>query len=214
MELIVSPSLLSADFAVFGSECKRMEECGADWLHIDVMDGHFVPNITFGAPVVRKIRPYSDLPFDVHLMISEPMKYISDFAEAGADFITFHAESSGDARQIIEKIHSCGCKAGMALKPATPAEAVEPFIDSLDMILIMTVEPGFGGQTFMESMMPKLRSVSSKISGRGIFLQVDGGINLSNVRTAAQNGADAVVAGSSIFSALQPEKVIEEFHKF
>ncbi len=206
--MIISPSLLSADFSRFGEECIRMEKCGADWLHIDVMDGHFVPNLTIGAPVVQAIRSCSSLPFDVHLMISNPLQYIEDFARAGADIITFHIESESDVSETVKKIRQCGCKAGIALKPGTPASAVFPYIDETDMILVMTVEPGFGGQGFMNDMMPKLKEISAECGGKNKFIQVDGGINLNNIAVVKRNGANVAVAGSSVFGSNHPAKMI------
>lgn len=207
--MIVSPSLLSADFARFGEECAFMQSCSADWLHIDVMDGHFVPNITFGAPVVKAIRGCSDLPFDVHLMISEPLKYVKDFAQAGADIICFHAECDSDIKQTIDKIHSLGCKAGLALKPATPASEALKYKDDLDMILVMTVEPGFGGQSFMDDMLPKLEEISRACEGSSMYIQVDGGIDENTVGKVRAAGANVCVAGSAVFKAEDPAKMIE-----
>lgn len=212
--MLVSPSMLSADFADLANECKRMKECGCDWLHLDVIDGVFAPNITFGVPVVKSIRKHSDLVFDLHLMIKEPLKYAEDFAKAGADFITFHIESDSDTEQTIDKIHSLGLKAGVALKPKTPAEAVEPFIDKADMILVMTVEPGFSGQSFMADMMPKLKRISELCEGKNKLIQVDGGISEKNIALVAENGANVAVSGSTIFCAENPKAVVESFHKF
>ena len=163
----IAPSILSCDFAVMGEETKRMENAGADYIHLDVMDGHFVPNITFGAPVIKAIRPYSALPFDVHLMIDHPYDYIDDFADAGADIITFHVESKSDIKATIDKIKEKGKKPGLVIKPKTPASAVFPYLKDIFMVLVMTVEPGFGGQSFMEDMLPKLREIRAEAERQG-----------------------------------------------
>ncbi len=199
----ISPSVLASDFSRLGDEAERMEKCGADWLHLDVMDGHFVPNISFGAPVIASIRGRVGLPFDVHLMISEPLRYIDDFAKAGADIITFHIESESGADETVEKIHSLGIKAGISIKPATPASAVFPYLGKADMILVMTVEPGFGGQSFMSETMDKVTQIRREADRLGIDIdiQVDGGINDKTVVTAAQAGANVFVAGSAVFRA-------------
>ena len=203
MKIIISPSLLASDFSRLGEEAKRIEAAGADWLHIDVMDGHFVPNITLGAPIVKALRPCTGLVFDVHLMISDPLRYVEDFAQAGADIITFHAECESDIGRTIQKIKSCGCKAGLALKPDTSAAAALPYLDELDMVLVMTVEPGFGGQSFMPKTMPKLKTLREECDKRGIEmdLQVDGGISEKTVELAAHSGANVLVAGSAVFNA-------------
>ena len=209
----ISPSILSSDYGNLSSELKRMEACGADMLHIDVMDGHFVPNITLGAPIVKCIRKSSTLPFDVHLMISDPYKYIPDFVNAGSDIITFHAEADSDIEKTIDLILASGKKAGLSVKPKTPVEAVYPYLDKLSMVLVMTVEPGFGGQSFMEDMMPKVSAVRSKIDRRGldVDIQVDGGINKDTISIAAKAGANVFVSGNAIFSSDNAEKTIADF---
>lgn len=206
----ISPSVLASDFSKLGDETIRMEKSGADMLHLDVMDGRFVPNISFGAPVIKAIRNKSDIVFDVHLMIDEPLKYIEDFAKAGADIITFHIESSSPVEETTEKIIFCGCRAGISIKPATSAEELFPYLDKLSMVLVMTVEPGFGGQSFMADMMPKVAALREEIKRRGldIDIQVDGGIKASTVPEAAAAGANVFVAGSAVFGAEDAEKEI------
>lgn len=209
----ISPSILSSDYGNLSSELKRMEACGADMLHIDVMDGHFVPNITLGAPIVKCIRKSNTLPFDVHLMISDPYKYIPDFVNAGSDIITFHAEADSDIEKTIDLILASGKKAGLSVRPKTPVEAVYPYLDKLSMVLVMTVEPGFGGQSFMEDMMPKVSAVRSEIDRRGldVDIQVDGGINKDTISIAAKAGANVFVSGNAIFSSDDAEKTIADF---
>lgn len=184
-------------------------------MHLDVMDGHFVPNITFGAPVIKYVRSFTEKPFDVHLMISEPLKYIDDFCDAGADIITFHIESDSDPVKTIEKIHSRGVKAGLVVKPKTPAEAVFPYLDEVEMILVMTVEPGFGGQSFMADMLPKIREIKNEIGRRGldVLIEADGGIGAQNIALCAEAGVDISVAGTAVFKAEDPKKTIAELQK-
>lgn len=180
-------------------------------MHLDVMDGHFVPNITFGAPVIKFVREFTDKVFDVHLMISEPLKYIDDFCGAGADIITFHVECDSDIDETIEKIKSRGVKAGLVIKPKTPAEAVFPYLDRLDMVLVMTVEPGFGGQSFMADMLPKVEALRDEIRRRNlnVLIEADGGIGEQNIKECADAGVDVAVAGTAVFKADDPKATIE-----
>lgn len=205
LEIKIAPSVLAADYANLETELKKCSD--AQYIHLDVMDGHFVPNISIGAPVIKAIRAVTKVPFDVHLMISEPLKYINDFADAGADLICFHIESDSDTQQTIDKIIDCGCKAAVALKPKTPASAVMPFIDKLSMVLVMTVEPGFGGQSFMADMMPKIEEIRK--AAPDIDIEVDGGINTETIKTASAAGANVFVAGSAVFKSEDPKKTIE-----
>ncbi len=208
----IAPSLLSCDFSQMGKEIERMDKAGADYMHLDVMDGHFVPNITFGAPVIKTVRKFTNKPFDVHLMISEPLRYIDDFADAGADIITFHIECDSDIDQTIDKIKSRGVKAGLVIKPKTEASAVFEYLEKLDMVLVMTVEPGFGGQSFMEDMLPKVLQLKAECKRRGIDLpvEVDGGIGEATIAKAAAAGVDICVAGTAVFKAENAEEAISQ----
>ncbi len=212
LEIKIAPSILSCDFSHMGEEFGRMEDAGADWLHIDVMDGLFVPNLTLGAPVIKCLRPSSKLPFDVHLMIENPIRYIGDFARAGADIISFHLEAKSDPRETIDAIHAAGCRAAVAIKPNTCARAVLPLLDVVDMILVMTVEPGFGGQKFMADMMHKITRLRKACdeTGREIDIQVDGGITPETIAVAAQAGANVFVAGSAVFSAPDAAEMVRQ----
>ncbi|MBR5977261.1 MAG: ribulose-phosphate 3-epimerase [Clostridia bacterium] len=211
--IIIAPSLLSCDFAKMGEEVKRMEDAGADWMHIDVMDGHFVPNITIGAPVVKSLKKVMNSVADVHLMISDPLKYAEDFAAAGADYITFHVESDSDPVETINRIRELGCRPSISVKPMTPAEVIFPYLGLVDMVLVMTVEPGFGGQSFMADMMPKVKAIREECERRGLhdmIIEVDGGIDTNTVSVAAKAGANAFVSGSAVFKAPDAEEIIKE----
>lgn len=213
--MLIAPSLLSCDFSKMGQEIKRMEEAKADIMHLDVMDGHFVPNITFGAPVIKTVRSYTDVPFDVHLMISEPLKYIDDFADAGADIITFHVESDSPIQETIDKIKSRGVKAGLVIKPNTPASAVFPYLKDLYMVLVMTVEPGFGGQSFMEDMLPKVEEIRTEANKTNpqLLIEVDGGIAEGTIAKASKAGVDICVAGTAVFKADDSAQAIANLKK-
>lgn len=207
MDIKISPSVLASDFANLESELKKCSDGGAELIHLDVMDGHFVPNISIGAPVIAALDKVCETPFDVHLMISDPLFYIDDFIKAGADIITFHIECESDIEKTIDKIVDAGCKAALAVKPNTPIDAVYPYLDKLSMVLVMTVEPGFGGQSFMESTMPKIKELRAKCPD--IDIQVDGGINADTVKIAGKAGANVFVAGSAVFKSDNPAATIK-----
>lgn len=209
----IAPSILSADFASLGNDIRRIEQAGADIVHIDVMDGVFVPNLSIGLPVVKCVRPVSALPFDVHLMIVEPWKYFEAFAKAGADWLTFHLETSSDSGVIcaaLQKIKSLGMKAGISIKPATPPEEVFPFLDELDLVLVMTVEPGFGNQKMIPECLKKVGMIRREAERRGLspLLSIDGGVNAVTAETARASGCDIMVAGSAVFGAEEPAQMI------
>ena len=210
-----APSLLSCDFSKMGEEVQKVDKAGADWIHLDVMDGHFVPNLTIGPAIVSAVRPYTKLPFDVHLMIDYPLDYIDSFADAGADIITFHIESKSDTAQTIEKIKSRGIKPGLVIKPKTPAEAVYEYLDKVYVILVMTVEPGFGGQSFMWDMLPKVTAIKEECAKRGleVLVEVDGGISEKTAGAAAGAGVDVCVSGTGIFKSKDMPATISAIRK-
>ena len=209
----IAPSLLSANFANLYNEIKEIEKGGADYLHLDVMDGHFVPNITFGPPLIKDLRKITSIPFDVHLMIDKPERYIKDFVDAGADILTVHAEATTHLHRTIQEIKSYGIKAGVSLNPASPLSLIEYVLDDLDLILIMTVNPGFGGQSFINSMIDKILKTRKMIDEKdlSILLEIDGGVKLDNALQLSNLGVDILVAGSAIFEANDIRKRTQDF---
>ena len=212
--IIVAPSVLAADFSRLGDDIRRVEEAGADWLHLDIMDGHFVDNISFGPAVVATVRKLTKLPLDVHLMIEHPDHYAPRFIEAGANSVTVHVEpgSKHNVEETLRRIRHAGCRAGLSLNPATPFQSVEPFLDKIDILLVMTVHPGFGGQSFRSEMMEKVKRAAewSKSRAAKIDIAVDGGINANTAKIAIENGADVLVAGTAIFGAKDYPAAIKE----
>lgn len=211
----IAPSILAADAANLGSELKKIENAGADWVHIDVMDGHFVPNLAYSPDIVKALRKISKLTFDVHLMISEPMKYIKNFIDAGADIVTIHHEAIENPKEAIDYIHSFGKKAGVSVKPGTDIEVIAPYINDVDLVLIMTVEPGFGGQSYIEEMNDKILKARKMIDRceKNIYLEVDGGVTEENIIMPTKNGADVIVAGSAVFKSSDIPKTIRKMRE-
>jgi ribulose-phosphate 3-epimerase len=210
--VLISPSILAADFARLGEAIAVVEKAGADMIHIDVMDGHFVPNLTLGPVIVKAVRGVTSLPIDAHLMVTDPEAYASVFIDAGADYVVFHSEASEDPATLIDRIHDLGGKAGLAVNPPNPAEQLEPFLSGIDLALVMTVNPGFAGQSFIGEVMPKLRTVSDWKRERGLefLIEVDGGIGPSNAGTVVENGGEVLVAASAIFKADDPAAALRE----
>ncbi len=210
--ITVAPSLLAADFSRLAEGIKSIEDAGAELLHLDIMDGHLVPNISFGPPVIKALRPHSKMIFDTHLMITDPLKYVKSFADSGSDHLTFHIECNDNPDDVIKAINDHGMTAGLTLKPGTPASTIIPYLDRIDMVLIMSVEPGFGGQSFMIDMMPKVSEIrrAIQVCGRPVHLEIDGGIDEKTVHTASAAGAAMMVAGTAVFRhPLGPTKAIE-----
>jgi ribulose-phosphate 3-epimerase len=211
----IAPSILSADFSRLGDEVRAVTAAGADYIHVDVMDGHFVPNITIGPLVVEAVRKVTDLPLDVHLMIADPDRYIPDFAAAGSDIIVVHAEATNHLHRTVQLIKSLGKRAGVSLNPATPLQALDYILPDLDLVLLMTVNPGFGGQSFIEACMPKIHTLRAMLDDRGCEaeLEVDGGVKTSNIAAIAHAGADVFVAGSAVFGSADYSATIAELKR-
>jgi ribulose-phosphate 3-epimerase len=208
--VLIAPSILSADFTRLGEHIRVVEEAGADMIHVDVMDGHFVPNLTMGPFVVEAVRRATDLPIDAHLMVTDPEQLTDAFIDAGADYVVFHVEATEEPRRLIERIRGRGAKPGLAVNPANPADSLEPHLDDIDLALVMTVNPGYSGQSFMPEVMPKLKRISEVKSERGLdlIISVDGGVGLSTVETVVRNGGEALVAASAIFGAEDPGEAL------
>ncbi len=208
--ILIAPSILSADFAAMGDAVRSLQRWRADWVHCDVMDGRFVPNITFGMPMIEALRRNTALTLDVHLMIVEPEKYVERFVKAGADIVTFHPEASNDAHAALKKIKDAGAKCGIVLNPDIPVRAAEPYLDECDVVMLMGVFPGFGGQKFIRDVLPKLTALKELSKDRSLVIELDGGVTEENAAEIVAAGADVLVAGSSVFKSKDPKKTIEK----